>query len=177
MRIFQRGYWLSILLLLAGCASTPKMVYVSSPEVLKSSNKIFDVQMKPIKLDNPFYVGFQLTIQNKSATRLSIDWDKTQYVHNGKNQGVFVFKGIDPDSVPSGMPKETIDAGETLSKPIYPIKKLGFLPKREMSKPGGNNFFPGILPNGKNSAFLAIEQGDQRWRELLTFQFSTQQVP
>lgn len=177
MKISQSYHWLLILLLFTGCAATPKMVYVSHPKKLKVSNDIFDVQIKPIKLDNPFYVGFQLTIQNKSSARLIIDWGKTHYVFNGKDQGIFVFKGIDPDSVQSGIPKETISAGETLSKPIYPIKMLGFLPKRDRSKPGYRNFIPGILPDGKNSAFLAVEQGDRRWRELLTFQFSTQQIP
>lgn len=177
MGICQRCHLLLILILLSGCAATPKTVYVSRPEVLKTSNEIFDVQIKPIKLDNPFYVGFQLTVQNKSADRLSINWDKTHYVFNGKDQGVFVFKGIDPEAVQAGIPKEIINAGETLSKPIYPMNKLGFLSKRDTSKHGRRNFFPGILPNGKNSAFLAIEQGDRRWRELLTFQFNTEQIP
>lgn len=177
MRLILGCPLLLILVLLTGCAATPTKDHVSRPQVLKASNEVFDIQIRPIKLDNPFYVGFQLTIKNKSSNGLSIDWDETHYVHNGVDQGVFVFKGIDPKSVNSGIPKETIMAGDTLSRPIYPVKKLGFLRKRDRPKPGQSNFFPGILPNGENSALVAVEQGDRRWKELMTFRFFTRQIP
>lgn len=176
MNFIFRCHWLLVLFLLSGCAGMPKTVYVSRPEVLKSSNDVFNIQINPIKLDNPFYVGFQLTIQNRSSKDLSIDWEKTRYVHNGARQGRFIFKGIEPESVKTGIPMETIRAGETLSKPIYPIKKLGFMRKKDLPKADEPNFFPGILPNGKNSTFLVVIQGDRSWRELLTFQFMTQKI-
>jgi hypothetical protein len=177
MRRLSAGPLLLILVLLGGCAAAPTIDHVSRPEVLETSNAVFEIQLKPIKLDNPFYVGFQLTIKNKSSGDLSIDWDETHYVHNGEDQGVFVFKGIDPKSVSSGIPKETIMAGDTLTRPIYPVKKLGFFRKRDRPKPGQNNFFPGILPNGENAALVAVEQGDRRWKELMSFRFLTRQTP
>ena len=177
MKLISGCCLMLILLLLTGCAATPNTDHASRPEVLKASNEVFDILIRPIKLDNPFFVGFQLTIKNKSSSGLSINWDETHYIHNGKDQGVFVFKGIDPESVAAGIPKETIMAGDMLSRPIYPMKKLGFLRKRDRPKPGQNNFFPGILPNGRNSALVVLEQGDRKWKELMTFRFLTRQIP
>lgn len=177
MKLILGCILLPMLLLFTGCAATPTTDHVSRPEVLKASNEVFDIMIRPIKLENPFFVGFRLTIKNNSSISLSIIWDETHYVHNGKDQGVFVFKGIDPESVATGIPKETIMAGDTLTRTIYPIKKLGFFRKRDRPKPGQNNFFPGILPNGKNSAWVALEQEDRKWKELMTFRFLTRQIP
>lgn len=173
-----KGHWLIILLLIWGCAGTPqKKVYFSRPEVLKSSNDTFDVNIKPIKLKTPYYVGFQLTVLNKTSSALSIDWDKTRYILNGQDQGKFIYKGIDPESVSKGIPKEAIPGGALLSKPIYPMKKLGVMQKKDTSNSGQNNFFPGILPNGSNAALLAIVQGERQWRQALKFEFDTKETP
>ena len=157
-----------ISMLLMGCApqKVPK-AYYSQPEIQKASNSAFDVQIEPEKLDNPFYVAFMLTLRNKTTDALAINWDRTRYLHRGEDLGIFVFKGIDPESVKNGIPKEIVPVGKTLVKRISPYRLLAFR-FRENVRPGQSSFFPGILPGGSNTILLVVEQGDQVWRESLS---------
>jgi hypothetical protein len=169
--------WLLALLLLAGCAGAPEKVFISRPEVQKVSNEAFDASIQPLKLDNPFYVAFQLEVRNKTPKPLSIDWNNTRYLHNNQDRGRFVFKGIDPESIKSGIPPETIPGGQKLSKRIHPLKTLGFMRRRDIPKPGQSNFFPGILPNGINSVVLVVNQAERQWKEKLTVHFTSKEIP
>lgn len=171
-----RIQWILIGLLLAGCAHSPPVMYFSRPEVRRSSGEAFDAQIEALKLDNPFYVAFQLTVTNKSKAPIGIDWNQTRYLFGSKDYGLFVFKGIDPESVKTGIPVEMIPAGETLSKQISPLKTLGFKGEREVHKPGQSNFYPAILPIGLNSIALVIVQGTRKWKEVLTVQIGTRRI-
>ena len=177
MQVLFRLSWLLAVLLVAGCAGTAKKVYVSQPEVQNVSNTAFDASIQPLKLDNPYYVAFQLKIQNKTAKPLTIDWNKTRYLYNTKDQGRFVFEGVEPESIKSGIPAENLPGGGKLSKPIYPIKTIAFMRKRDFPKKGESNFFPGILPNGVNSVVLVINQGERQWKEKLSVRFTSKEVP
>ncbi len=114
-----------------------------------------------------------LTVENRTSGTISIDWDRTRYLYNSKENGRFAFKGIDPTSIKSGMPKENILLGETVSKRIYPMKTVGFMGIREVLKPGQSRFIPGIMPNGNNSVMLIIKHGDREWKETLTVKFGS----
>ncbi len=188
MRLIIIGHWLLIFLLISGCAGThgvdkqkvvvpTQKLYFSQPEVLKSTNNTFDINIKPIKVKKPYYIGFQLTVRNKTSNTLTIDWNRTRYIHNGVDQGKFFYKGIDPEDAKSGLPEEAIPGGALLSKPIYPLKTLNFSPEGDASKSGGGNFSPGILPDGTNAALLAIFQGDRQWRQAMTFKLATKESP
>jgi hypothetical protein len=177
MQTLFRLNWLLALLLLVGCAGVPKKVYISRPEVQKVSNEAFDASIQPLKLSNPFYVVFQLEVQNKTTKPLSIDWNNTRYLYNNVDQGRFVFKGIDPESIKSAIPAEIIPGGQKLSRRIHPLKTLGFMRKRDIPKPGQRNFFPGILPNGINAVVLVVSQGERQWKESLTVRFATKEIP
>lgn len=161
---------------LLSCAHSTPVMYFSRPEVCKTSGEAFDVQVEPIKLGNPFYVAFKLTVTNKTDGPIEINWNKTRYIHGTTDYGLFVFKGIDPESIKAGIPKETIPAGDTLSKQISPLKTLGFRSRREIPKPGQSNFYPAILPNGINSVALVVTQGDHEWKELLKVQIGTREI-
>ena len=177
MRMLFRISCVLAVFLSFGCAGSLKKVYISRPEVQTVSNEAFDARIQPLKLNNPYYVGFQLEVIKKTAKSLSVDWNKTRYLHNGKDLGRFVFKGIDPESIKEGIPKEMIPGSQTLSKRIYPIKALGFMRRREVPKPGQSNFSPGILPNGNNSVSLVIGQGERSWEANLTVRFASKEVP
>jgi hypothetical protein len=177
MAMLFRLNWLLALLLLSGCAGAPKKVYISRPEVQKVSNEAFDASIRPLKLNNPFYVAFLLEVQNRTAKPLTIDWNNTRYLYNNKDQGRFVFKGIDPDAIKAGIPEEIIPGGQKLSKRIHPLKTLGFMRKRDLPKPGQSNFVPGILPNGVNAVVLVVSQAERQWKENLAVRFDAKQIP
>lgn len=172
MRIRFTFFWLLMVLSLAACAGPRKTIYFSQPDVQKASQRAFDVHIQPLKRDNPFYVGFRLTITNKTSRPLIIDWEKTRYLFNGNDQGIFVYEGIDPESVKSGMPDETIPANSNFAKEISPLKTLGLMRGRDVPRTGQSNFFAGILPSGRNAVLLVLRQGEQEWRNTLAFQFN-----
>jgi hypothetical protein len=179
-QIMRKFYTLSLLLtvlILSGCAGTsPKKEYTSQPEVQKVSNGAFDAVIHPLKLGNPYYAAFQLEVKNKTRQSLSIDWNRTRYLNNHKDQGRFAFKGIDPESVKSGIPNELIPGGQTLKKNIFPLKTLGFMRGGDVPKSGESNFFPGILPDGINSVLLVVVQENREWKEILSIRFSSKQM-
>jgi hypothetical protein len=160
-----------------GCAGAPKKVYFSQPEVQVASNEVFTARIKPIKLDNPYYVGFELAIENKTTGAISIDWERTRYINNGKDQGRFAYKGIKAEEIKSAMPVESIPSSQILTKRIFPIKTIGFMRKRDVPKPGQSNFFPGILPNGMNSVVLVVRMAERQLREKLSMRFASKQIP
>jgi hypothetical protein len=161
-------FWIVLLLIFVGCAHKAPVVYVSQPEISKESNEAFDVQIETLKLENPFYVAFQMTLTNKSEKPLEIDWERTRYIHEGKSYGRIIFPGVSPESVKSGIPREIIPAGQTLSKRLMPIKTLAFRGRSEKIREGQSNFYPGILPNGRNTVGLVVTQAKREWKVPLT---------
>ena len=163
--------------LMLGCAAQKKQrVYRSVPPVQKMSNAVFDAQIESLKLDNPFYVSFQLTIKNKSAVPLAIDWNETHYLHNGKDLGVFVYRGIDPDKVKEGLANEMIPAMGEFSRRISPWRTLAFMRRGETPPDGKSHFYPGILPNGTNTVRLVMRQEDNVWRESLSVKLVSKEI-
>lgn len=159
-----------LLLLLMGCASQkPQKVWKSLPVVQVSSLEIFDIQIKPLKLDNPFFVAFELTVQNKTSLPLEINWNKSRYYHRGQNKGLFVFKGIEPKAIKKRtIPNEIIPAGNRKTKRISPARTIAWLSREQIPKPGEGAFIPGMLPSGDNGVSLVLQQNDKEWRQTLT---------
>jgi len=176
MRMNFRLSWIWVVMLVVGCAGASQKVYDSQPKFRTASNEAFEARIMPLKLENPFYVAFQLDIRNKTSKPLVIDWNKTRYLNDKKNLGRFAFKGIDPETVKTGIPDEVIAGGQTLSKRISPLKTLSFMRRRDLPKEGQSNFTPGILPNGQNSVSLYIRQADRKWRETMTVRLSSKTV-
>lgn len=140
-----------------GCA-TAKKVWVASPVVQTTDNSYYNARMEPITRGHDFFVSFRLVINNKTDKDLTIDWNKTRYIRNGRIYGGFVFKGIKPEDVKnSTIPKDTILAKATFSKEISPYKLLARAPVRDHSKGIAESAIqPGILPNGKNGILLVV---------------------
>ena len=177
MRLIDYVRWLFVLSAVVACAGGQKKIFISQPDMQHASNAAFEVKIRPLKLNNPYYVAFELILRNKSSKPLSIDWNKTRYVHNDVDQGRFAFEGISAEEVKSGISPEWVASGETLSKTIAPMKTIGFLRGNDVPGQGQSNFFAGILPDGRNSVALMITQGDRQWTETLTFRLVTQQLP
>jgi len=152
------------MLLFEGCA--PTLTWVSQPDVQVAEQTAFKAQLEPLTMEKNYFVAFRLTITNKSAKSMAIDWNKTRYIHNSRNNGGFIFKGIDPQLMKTeSLPVEIIPTGKTLVKEIAPYKLLARGPFRDKHSMGGwHGINPGILPEGRNGARLVMRLDDQAVR-------------
>lgn len=166
-------------LIFIGCAAQkPQKVWQSLPVVQRTSMEFFEVQIKPLKLDNPFFVAFELTVNNKSSSPLEINWNKTRYLYKGQEKGIFVFRGMDPQTIKKRtIPNEHIPAGSRMTKRIAPARTIAWMPRHQSPKPGERGFIPGILPGGDNSVSLVLSQKGREFRQTLTIKIITKEIP
>jgi hypothetical protein len=64
---------LALGLVWAGCTPKKQYIYTSRPTAQSVSKAIFDARIEPIKNDNPYFVGFRLTVKNKTSEPLEIN--------------------------------------------------------------------------------------------------------
>ncbi|MFO7602174.1 MAG: hypothetical protein R6X27_20530 [Candidatus Desulfacyla sp.] len=167
----KTGWWrgLLVLTLLTACAPAKgARDWASIPPVRTEETRSFDVRFEPLKKDKRFFVSFRLDIRNKTDRALTIDWNKTRYLHNGRPNGVFVFRGIDPATIKKTIPSETIAPKTTFSREIFPAHLVAFTPMREeVLDKKGEGLFPGPLPAGENGISLSVRQdGKEMVQEL-----------
>jgi hypothetical protein len=157
----KSSWWIFFLLLaLTACAQTKTARdWASTPPVQTGENRYFDVRFEPLKKDKRFFVSFRLDVRNTGDRELTIDWNKTRYLHNGRPNGVFVFQGIDPATTKMAIPSDTIAPGTTFSREIFPAHLVAFTPMREeVLDKKGEGLFPGPLPAGENAIRLVVGQ-------------------
>ncbi len=155
---------ISVMLMMGSVAASP--AWISNPSVQMTDKAAFKAQLEPLTKDKNYFVAFRLTILNKTANPLVIDWNKTRYIYNGKINGGFVFEGIDPQLMKkAALPVEIIPAGQTLNKEIMPYKLLARGPFRDKnSDVGWHGITPGIMPAGQNGVMLIMKYNDQAVR-------------
>lgn len=143
---------------LAGCAAQkPQKSWKSSPPVHQAQVDAVQFQLKPLKLDNPFFVAFELTIENASSMVLEIDWNQTRYLHRDQDKGLFVFRGVEPQMIKARtIPNDRILAGEKWTKQIAPARTVAWMPRHQRPSAEGLGYIPGILPSGDNSISLVV---------------------
>ena len=154
-----------LLLMLTGCAQ--KKIWTSRPGVQTADSQYCKIQFKPLKENNTFFVWFRLTVTNETGRGIEIDWNKTRYIYNGRNMGVFVFEGINPEDVKNlTIPPEIVPGGQTFSRDIAPFKLVAWAPIRDRSVAiGKSRITPGLIPAGENGIYLVIRQDGQEVRE------------
>jgi len=163
------------LLFFTGCA--PTFVWTSYPKVRTLENEHFIIQLRPLKQGENIYSSFQLDIRNRSRHELTIDWNKTRYIHNGNNGGPFVFQGIDPEDLKNGtIPADSIRSGKSIVKQIGPAKFVAFNPYRKASStPNEKRLSFGLLPEGENSVALSVKVNGQWIHEVITVRLAASQ--
>jgi len=168
----KTGCWSVLLLFIMLTACAPERGarnWTSIPSVRAGENRVFDARLEPLKQDKQFFVSFRLDIMNKTGRTLTIDWNKTRYVHNGRAGGPFVFKGIDPKTIRNAIPPDTIGPGETFSREIFPAGLVAFTPMREeVLDRKGRGLFPGPLPAGRNGIHLVVVYNGEEIVQKLT---------
>lgn len=160
----QTILFVALAVFLWACAQTVPPTWTSIPPIHRISKTSYTIQVEPLKRDTPYYVSFLLTIQNHGDKALVVDWNDSRYLHKGEDLGVFVFRGIDPGTIKSGIPADTIPAGESLSKEIFPFRTIAFVPRSKLSASDRLGFEPGALPGGDNTLQLALRRGKDQWQ-------------
>ena len=162
------GIALMTVLALATC-TTPRSTWKSIPDIARASTDALDAKLEPLRLDKPYFVGFELTLHNKTAMPIEIDWNETRYLHGSRDLGLLVFPGVNPEDVRNTtLPNEEIPAGHTLVKRVSPAQTIAWTPKRLATSADEPAITAGILPNGNNSVSLSLSQNGKTWRQSLT---------
>lgn len=169
MKLLKRFTFYIILIGLIGtinsCVTTNK-TWISEPAFETAVNTSLDIRFEPLKDGDGFYVKFRLDIKNKTGDDIKIDWNKTHYLYNGRINGLFVFKDINPEDIKNlSIPVDIISAGSSFSKVISPYKMIARAPIRDDA---GKGIFPGILPNGENGISLVARHNNEKIVEKLS---------
>ena len=101
-----------------GCTTT-KTVWKCEPEVRKASNPFFHIELSAY-CDKFGCMGFHLFLENKTDRDFEIDWSKTFYLSQGKENGGFFFEGIILRGKKERKPTEILVAYGVLSTKIIP---------------------------------------------------------
>ena len=170
------GVWLT----LWGCSgaqSPARATWTARPESFEVDNQLFKATLTPRKGEFPFFTFFHLTLSNKSDVELVVDWNASQYVFNGKSQGVLVFEGIDPEMIKAAtVPSDTVAPDAVFTRDIMPLRLIAWSPIREKS-PGSSSIAPGMLPAGQNGIRLAVGHAKGRMAIPLTVQITREDAP
>ena len=146
-----------------GCA--PTLISISNPEIQTVENSYYTAQFQPLSEGKNYFDAFRLSITNKTSNDLQIDWTKTRYLHNGRDLGIFVFKGIQPKDIKNlTIPPDIIPSGQSFSKEISPLKLIAREPITGKGRNAGK-ITPGLIPNGESGILLFIKQNDTPIKE------------
>jgi hypothetical protein len=169
--ILMFGFTLTIA---TGCA--PTLISISTPVIQTVENSYYTAKFEPLAEEKNYFDSFRLKVINKTLKNLEIDWNKTRYIYNGKNIGVFVFKGIKPENIKSlTIPPDTIPAGQSFTKDISPFKLLAREPLTNKGVNAGKLSF-GPIPIGENGIFLFIRQNGNTIKEKITVKITEKEI-
>lgn len=169
--ILMFGFTLTIA---TGCA--PTLVSISTPEIQPVENSYYTAQFEPLAEDKNYFDSFRLKVANKTRKDLEIDWNKTRYLYNGRDIGIFVFEGIKPESIKNlTISPDIIPAGQSFTKDISPFKLLAREPLTNKGKNAGKITF-GPIPKGENGIFLFIRQNGNTIKEKMAVKITEKKV-
>jgi hypothetical protein len=169
--ILMFGFTLTIA---TGCA--PTLVSISTPEIQAVENSYYSTQFEPLAEGKNYFDGFRLKVMNKTHKDLEIDWNKTRYIYNGRELGVFVFKGIKPENIKnSTIPPDTVPAGQSFTKDISPLKLVAREPLTGKGAKAGK-ITSGPIPTGESGIFLFIKQNGNTIKEKITVKITEKEV-
>lgn len=174
------GLILAVGLALWGCtgASSPaRLVWTANPVVAEAENEAFKAAIEPRKGEFPYFTHFHLTLENKSDADMVVDWNATQYLFDGRPQGVMVFKGIDPKAVgTASVPPDTVAPGSVFARDVMPLRLIAWSPVREKTM-DEHSITPGMFPAGTNGIRLAVGQSGSRLIIPLSVRISSAGAP
>jgi hypothetical protein len=174
----KRGFILTLgltLFLAGGCL--PTMVSISTPEIQNVEHDYFSAQLEPLSQGKNYFDRFQLAVTNKTAQDLEIDWNKTRYLHNGRDGGVFVFEGIAAEDIKNAtIPPGIIPAGQTFTEEIGPLALVARGPLGGKDAEAGKITF-GMMPSGESGILLFVRQNGSTIKEKIIVRITQKEAP
>jgi hypothetical protein len=137
----------------------------SEPRVKSMATEAYQIDFQPVGEQEGLFTGFMLSMRNTSTVAITVDWNKSRYMYNGKGQGGFVFKGVKAENV-NNIPADVIPPGGSLSRELWPLKLVAIAPIRSSSVAHGERgFSPGAIPVGENGILLVMSVGEKITRQ------------
>lgn len=167
MKIIRWAPGLVFMLSMAMLSCAPTRTWTSTPTVQLAENAYYSARFEPMMWGTnvTFFNAFRLTVTNKTATDLQIDWTNTLYLINGQPRSRFIWAGIGKENV-NNPPPDFVSAGRDFSRIVVPLSMIAWKPLDSASTRAA--FSAGPLLEGRNSIDLIISQGNQQVRERLT---------
>ena len=110
------------------------------------------------------YRGFTtlvLTVENKTDADIEIDWNRTQFIHNGATNGGFYYQGIIVANRDAPRRNETIIGNRTFRRNLSPSAMAFWF----CLDPRACWWEPNFLPFGENGILLTLMINGQRVQE------------
>jgi len=128
-----------------------------APEA-SAGNEYYDVKISVLYEYGRFPTAFKLTLKNKTAKDLEIDWNRTSFIENGSTKGGFMFEGI--AFVDRNSPKQPdfVFANGVFCKDIYPAAHVEW--NTRLQRPTWT--FTDLYPNSGVSLSVKVEGKEVR---------------
>ncbi len=136
----------------------PVEIYSSKPEIQRVSNDYFTAELEPqLKEGQGFFSTFRFVLTNNTDQELSLDWENSFYLLNGRRNGLFLWEGVTWDSLKEirSQPLVVVAPGSTFTKVIFPTALVG---RASIMIKGGVQYTQGALPGGENGIALVVRQ-------------------
>jgi hypothetical protein len=132
---------------------------------------VFKIQLRPDKEGLNSFVVFHLTVVNKSADPIEIDWNKTKYLYDGQPSGGFLLEGVKPGYVKGATAMvHRIPGNSVYHKIIAPTNRVAYAPIKyqQQLRTGEESLSPGPLPPGVNGMELFLRHQHTETSVVLT---------
>lgn len=177
-RSYFAGIASFLCVLVVGCATTTTntsriIKYTCVPNAQTCGNEFYGASIVPIFSKKYWgaegYIGFDLTIENKTDKDLELDWNRTLFIHNGRTNGGFMFEGVVYKDRNNPKPPDIIFSGNKFFKGILPSNLVYFSRARYG---GWRHKFMGT---GECGILLFIKVDGREVREKMIINFFLQQ--
>jgi len=167
--IFRKRFLLIVMIfMIFACAPRAGIISKSDPEIVSLNRDGYTISVEAIKKDFIHYNMFRVVITNTGDLPLSIDWNKSRWLINGKNGGKFIFKGIDPGAIKEDKVKDTlVTPGQAAKVEIAPFRLIAWEPLRYKTNSNGETISAGMLPKGNHGIYLVLKQNEKVFKEKL----------
>ena len=150
----------------------PVEIYSSKPEIQRISNDYFAAELEPqLKKSQGFFSTFHFVLTNNTNQELSLDWENSFYLLNGRRNGLFLWEGVTWDALKEirSQPLVLVAPGSTFTEVIFPAALVG---RASAMTKGTVQYTQGALPEGENGIELVVRQDGKVIREKMVVTIS-----
>ena len=170
-------------ILIVGCTTIPSqqattttskpVKYSCDSNIQSCSNEFYDAHITPMSSKKYWgaegYIGFELTIENKTGEDLELDWNRTLFIQDGRTNGGFMFEGVVYKDRNNPKPPDIIFSGSRFSKQLLPSNLVYF------SRGSSGYWDHKFMGTGECGVSLSIKVAGQEVREKMLINFFLKQ--